>query len=792
MLLATSMLVMPLLTAPASAQQAPVTSGGIPEIVVTAQRKAESLTQVPISIQAMSGSQLNDSGIRDLADLGTQVPGYLPSKGSGYTQVFIRGIGNSVYVGADPSVATYIDDVPRIYGSMVSQLVDVDRVEVLKGAQGGLYGRNATGGVINIITHQPDTDKFSGHGLFDYGEYNYVRAAAVVNIPISSNVAVLVAAEHDRRDDMFKNIAPLNPYTASMFPNGSILGTCAAAICPLNSAATANYLNANVRRAKGQNQDFSSGDFKVLIKPSDVFKITIAGDYSNKQDSDGGVIQQVTPANNQIFLGGILAGFAPGSSLPPGFLVGSTSHDNFAAGSPTPVNNVDYGGSITAVYSAPSADFTSITAYRHQHTFFGTDLGGSSVPIDTVTVNNKKHFFYQELRAVSTGEGPWHWIGGATYLNNHFVGDTNVYLLSTTVQGAVCNFCYASRTRPVQVIEDGTVYAQAGYDFTPELNVTASGRYLYEKNTTNFIDTEVPANNATLSTVEKTFIPSATISYKLGNGRPLDWFDEGNLYFRYARGWKAGGINPVANPNSFISAGAPLSSGEVFLPEKVNHFELGVKGSMYDSTVRLTASVFYDDYHDLQNSSAHATPQYQTAVILAIVNVAKAEIYGAEETLQIRVADPLTLGINAAYLHARYKAGVPASTVLEALPIAGTTMTNSPTWMASFSLNLDQPISDNFRLVGNFVESYVDDVIFNFANADILGNPQPAPTGPAYWLTNLRLGVATADDKYEISFFANNLFNKYYLTQGTSASANGIQLEPGNPRILGGEISIKF
>src|SRR4051812_38911784 len=92
-LLATTVLAIPLFNAPAHAQEA-ATSGGIPEIIVTAQRKAESLTRVPIAIQAMSGSQLNDSGIRDLADLGTQVPGYLPSKGSGYTQVFIRGIGN--------------------------------------------------------------------------------------------------------------------------------------------------------------------------------------------------------------------------------------------------------------------------------------------------------------------------------------------------------------------------------------------------------------------------------------------------------------------------------------------------------------------------------------------------------------------------------------------------------------------------------------------------------------------------------------------------------------------------
>src|SRR5262249_16149564 len=140
---------LPVLTAPAAfAQQSD--SGGIAEIVVTAQRQEQGILAVSDSVQALGGEQLQDSGIRDLSSLQFVVPGYLPTTGSGYTQIFIRGVGNSVFVGADPSVATYIDDVPRIYGSMVNQLIDVERVEVLKGAQGGLYGRNATGGVVNI------------------------------------------------------------------------------------------------------------------------------------------------------------------------------------------------------------------------------------------------------------------------------------------------------------------------------------------------------------------------------------------------------------------------------------------------------------------------------------------------------------------------------------------------------------------------------------------------------------------------------------------------------------------
>ena len=134
----------------------------------------------------------------------------MPSESSGYTQIFIRGVGNSIFVGADPSVATYIDDVPRIWGSMVNNLVDVERIEVLKGAQGGLYGRNATGGVVNIVTLQPDTNQFAANGLFDYGDYNTFRGAGYLNIPLAPQVAFSMSVERDSHNPYIRNIS-INP-----------------------------------------------------------------------------------------------------------------------------------------------------------------------------------------------------------------------------------------------------------------------------------------------------------------------------------------------------------------------------------------------------------------------------------------------------------------------------------------------------------------------------------------------------------------------------------------------------
>lgn len=162
---------------------------GLQEIVVTAQRRAQSILSVPMSIQAVTGDQLLNTGLTEVRDLAYTTPGLTVDYSAGYSQIYIRGVGNAIFVGADPSVATFIDDVPRIYGSLVQNFVDVDRVEVLKGAQGGLYGRNATGGVVNIITRQPNTDTLEGNALVDYGEKNTFRAAAFVNVPMGDKLA---------------------------------------------------------------------------------------------------------------------------------------------------------------------------------------------------------------------------------------------------------------------------------------------------------------------------------------------------------------------------------------------------------------------------------------------------------------------------------------------------------------------------------------------------------------------------------------------------------------------------
>jgi len=320
-------------------------------------------------------------------------------------------------------------------------------------------------------------------------------------------------------------------------------------------------------------------------------------------------------------------------------------------------------------------------------------------------------------------------------------------------------------------VHNWSVYVQADYDLTAKLNLTASGRYVRE---TNHAEFTLPTLSQS-STLEDKFLPSVTISYKV---------PDGNIYARWAQGFKAGGINPVAAPIYF----PPGIEGSVFGPETVNTYEVGYRQGLLEHKVDLTTAIFYNDYKDVQ-FSAHANPAYAATIILAIVNGGSARTYGAEESLNWRVINPLTVGVTAGYLNARYKDfSLTNSPVLADFNLDGQTMTNSPTWQLSFSGNLDQPITGAYHLVGNVLVTHVSDVIFQYSN---IPGVLPNAVAPGYWLTNARLGIRTSDNKYEVSLYANNLFNAAYYTFGNSGPT-GNQLTWGNPRVIGGEITARF
>ena len=763
-----------MIAAPVLAQDAATASGtasdngGLEEIVVTAQRKSENVLRVPVSVSAETGEQLISSGIDQVSELQFTVPGFYTDNGVGYTQIYLRGIGNNLFVGADPSVLTNIDDVPRIYGSMVNNFVNADRIEVLKGAQGGLYGRNATGGVVNIVTRQP-SDTEEADARLSYGTKNTLQAALYVNAPINDVIAWNVSFERDSHDDYVTNDLGRNPLSPAMFPDGGgpVLGTLGV----VTPAQTAAFFNSAINPQSGYgNQDFWAGDSKVRLQLAPNFKVTVDADWSQKHDSEGDQWFLTSPAYSQGYVSYVLGAFGIVADFPPGFYKPVTSNFSTYNSTPAAAWLTDYGVLIKPEWSLPGVDITDITSYRQQQTFYSENFA-HPITVDDPVVNLSKWYLYEELRAVSTDSGPFHFLGGATYLRDHVLGKTSNYLFPPlyTVPIPAVSSAVDTYTQSTDLVNNWSVYGQVGYDFTNKLNFTASLRYIHETNDAIFTE---PVDSQS-SIDAKKYLPSATLSYSLDGG--------GNIYARYAKGFKAGGVNPTVPPNFF-----PSDFGKVFGPEMVNTYEVGYKNELFDHNVRVTSAVFYNDYRGLQyetnGNAAHP------ALIEAIINAGTAETYGAEGSVDWRVARPVTLGTTVAYLEAKYNNFQNADgAVLNTFNFSNYRMVNAPRWELGFTAGLDQPLTGNLRLTGTWLTSYISDVISQYSTFPGL----PNATIPQYWLTNVRIGVKTWDDRYRFSIFANNVFDRAYYTFASNSGLGNDALW-GNPRIVGGEVQVKF
>jgi iron complex outermembrane recepter protein len=604
---------------------------------------------------------------------------------------------------------------------------------------------------------------------------------------LGDKIAFTVAGERRTHGDFIKNVTPnANAYTPAMFPVNNAGGVAGAASFLGTPAETAAVLNSGLVAKEGHvSEDFWAVSGKLLFRPSDSFKITFAGDYSKKDDDTGNSGYNTTPA----YPVGVLAAFL---GPPPVGLIGSSTTPALLSSFVVPITEdfttaqrgagfaklKDWGVSATAVLELGGVDITSITSYRKNKSEFLTELGSHPFAMLEAHVPLEKKTFYQELRAVSTGDGPLSWIAGASYLRAQFDGG----LFTTIVRPIVIELPSGSGG---YVTKNWSGYAQLGYDLTDQLNVTVSGRYVDEKNNARSLN-PLTGNTDRFTLSESKFLPSATISYKLDGG--------GNIYARWARGFKAGGIVPVVPVTLFPD---PFSQGSVFKGEVVDSYEVGLRAPLMNNRVQVTAAAFYNDYRNVQ-VAAHArnelipgtTLTYAQLVSIAVVNAGSARTYGAEGSVTARVADPLTLGASVGYLNAKYKSlTIPATNpVLDPLNLSGTRMINSPEWQFSFNADLDQPITEGLHLVGNAVAAYTDEVLWQAAANPFL----PDAIGKSYWLVNARLGIKSADSNWELAVYAKNLFNQGYSTFGNSSSSYGNILLWGDPRVIGVEGIFKF
>ncbi len=578
-------------------------AGEIGEIVVTAQKRSESLQKVPLAITAITAVELQRSGVKDLQGVAATVPGLNLGEQLGVAKIALRGIGlESLQPGAEGSIAFHVDGVfiSRSVAAL-SSFYDIQQVEVLRGPQGTLYGRNATGGSINITTQTP-TEEFSGYASLGYGNYNQVTAeGAIGGAIVPGLLSARIAFQTQDHDGYGKNIVTGND------------------IDDLNSRAVRGSLR---------------------FTPSDRVTIDIKGDIYRRSDHSGGYH----------YLGG--GGYAaPGVPITP---IGLTLFGGQAAPNRRDLaNNVDptnrvrfwgLSGKIN-VELTDAISLSSLTAYRKLRYQTASDIDSTSALVAPIYQAEQDKQFSQELQ-LSGNSDRLNWLLGAFYFRENDRGQLAIPFDNFAFVAPPANYLsvgyYGGGFIKTKAY---ALFGQATYELVDNLRLTLGARYSKEKKDAldNFLfDPGTPFNSSTPASIALQ-PPTGTLSLpgqkKFNSFTPrvaLDYQITPSvmLYGSWSKGFKSGTFN-------LGTFGKPVN------PEKVSAFEAGIKSSLFDRRLRLNVAGFYYDYADLQVGKVSTNST-------VLENAANATIYGAEIEMQAKPTANLQLDANVAWLHARF------------------------------------------------------------------------------------------------------------------------------------------
>jgi iron complex outermembrane receptor protein len=436
------------------------------------------------------------------------------------------------------------------------------------------------------------------------------------------------------------------------------------------------------------------------------------------------------------------------------------------------------------VWSLPGVDITDISAMRWNESRFQGDIGAGPVPMAGFQVHVKRKYIYEEVRAQTTSSGPFHLLGGATYFSDKIVNRINGQFLGVTL-GA---------TRNSEKTKSWSAYGQAAYDITPALTLTASLRYIHETRQSVFppdaTDPFDPGQQVS-SSLEHKFVPAATLSYKTRDG---------TIYARWARGFKTGGVNPLVRPSAYDGSNGVLDpscsavhaadchENVTFKGETVDTYEIGWRTNLFNHRAQFTTAIFYNAYKDLQTvvggNAAHPS------VSETFLNAKSARTYGAEASLTVRVAKPLTVSGNIGYLNAKYtNFSFAGNAVVDPLNDSGNIMQLAPKWQGGVTVDLDQPITDRLNLIGSLLTSYTSSYYFSPDNLQLTKQP-------GYWNVNARIGVRSSDHHYGIFLDVENVFNQAYFAFGSSyGNPDGTKHAAnvwGTPRVIKGTLELHF
>ena len=753
--------------APANAQEV------LEEIIISAQKREQSINDVGITVNAFTAQKLDNYGVKSAEDLEAIVPGLTITSAfpSGVPVYTIRGVGfaDSASV-ASSTVGLYFDEASIPYAVMSrGALFDIERIEVLKGPQGDLYGRNATAGQINFVSRKP-TEEFEAGVKLGYSRFDVLEGEAFVSGPISGKVQGRLSGKVTHSNKGWQRSISRPNDTLGEKDEIAIRGLLN---MDLNDDASL-LLNFHWFRDKSDNVGATAYD------GTDLFG-------------------EVQPLPTEV-------------DATPFFSVGDNRATDFPENFRPKRDNTLTGGSAKLQWAFDGVDLTSLTAFDKFDRAETFETAGVAFADALILRETGIEVFSQELRLSSNSDSDFFWIVGAYYSWDKVVED-HFFDFSDSFFSLALGIDEIT-TDSSQTTESAAVFGHVEWEFADEFKLTLGGRYTEEDR--EWTGCTFDTGDGTLAGAWNTILTPFTI---IGNGLPdpgtigagdcaiyndvpgTETFGElgifnGNistnkfmwkvtvdysptddvlLYGTVSTGFKSGGFNGAAAQTH--------SQLLPYRPETLTSFELGLKSTLADGRLQLNAATFYYDYKDKQEPSTAVTP---VGNISGLTNVPKSKILGAEVEATWIIVDGLTLDAGVAYLdteiteYQAVDANASAFPTVVTFDASGSQLSNAPTWQANGTLRYVWPISESLYM------TVASDISYKSAVANGIQDPISN-----YTLVNARLGIGDADGKWDVTLWGRNIFNEYYFPaafvgNGTYARINGL------PATYGVSLSYNF
>ncbi len=726
--------------APAWAQDSADAAASDGDIIVTATRSETLLSKTPIALTAITGEGLRDAGITDSRSLTDVVPNLQISENGDSARISIRGVTSSdTTEKGDPSAAFLLDGIYIARPiEVLNSFFDLERVEVLRGPQGTLYGRNTTAGVINVISARPKADAFSASIDGKYGNLNSANLTGMVNVPLSDSIAVRAAVNYDRQDSPILQKGPvtqsLNPFRNNLSGRLSIGGTL-----------------------------------------GDNFRFVIRGDYSHAK---GGVYNAVPLTN---FFPGALT-----TKVDPVYVGTSATTQrtlNIPLAFPDAKNNKFYGVMGDFSYDLGPVELTYLASYRKGDRQDVRDL------LLFGALNNPAFFFGKfnqtshELRAAFGKDQPLHGQVGLYYFHEKSSLEFNLGApLSGFVVPGATGFAFPQG--PTKATSKAA-FGQLTYDIAPNLHLTGGIRYTEDqKSRVGATVVDFPTVAASICGQLRCVLNQNIASKKFTKtiwkaGLDYDAPGLGLIYANVSTGYKAGGFNDGCVTGSGV--GCVLTPAALYYnPETLTAYEAGFKFRFAGNALRLNGSFFHYDYSSLQLSQIVTVPVPATLT----KNAGRAKVDGVELDAVIRPGPNDQVDLGATWTDARYVSFIPDPTNFPTYTFNGRQLDHAPKYTASAAYTHTFPLGNGGKVEASARTRL--SAAYYMQDLGLLSQYRQ----PSFTKTDLTLTYKAADDRYYIQGFVKNLENEITLAAASSGLAASATIE--EPRTYGVRAGFKF